>query len=337
MREYLVRPGASGDDAAMASKSFARAWLAAYGLVLAAVVAVNLIVDPYDVFGSPMMPMASTPNTRFSTYRHYIGERERVTVAVIGSSRVGFGIREEMLNARFAPDRFAAIWGQAATPPDAAAIAAGLLRDRLAGRSRLATLVVFVDLHTLGWRSPDQSFYVRQHPEVAGDSLARFYFDHLVNFAARETWRKIRRNLGAEARDPSPWWERRTAIAPPVPVDARLAARIVDRPFFDEDLHILQNIAAAATAARVRAIFILGPTFPQWRETIAREGHDEVAAILARRVPIIFFPGVAEFAREEWWADGIHFAPELGARLIGRALGHGDEIPDSLVRTLGPS
>jgi hypothetical protein len=173
-----------------------RRWatLATAGLLVPVLLAfaVNVAVDPFDVFHVPFWPRQYQQNQRFLKIEHLDRNSGRYTGFMFGSSRIGT-TWPAALEKYLPQERFYNMTVSSGAPLDAYLMLRYLLDS---GHSvRHAYVQVDADILLTEFAFPVEDLFRRHHPHLTGERKLSFYWDYVASFPAQNILGKLRHNL----------------------------------------------------------------------------------------------------------------------------------------------
>jgi hypothetical protein len=186
---------------ALSAKQYCVALLSAYIAVFCGIAAINLVVDPYGVFGTDILA-PNNVNERFAKIYHLDVHHGEYDTYIFGSSTVGQtapSIVEKYLPGNRAYNLYV-------TNGDISDYVA-MLKYMLRRQFSVKAVIIQLDPDDfLRPASADQNDYARrQLPRVSGEPTLKFYSDYLFSFSPNYITEKIQANLGyrTDGRDVS--------------------------------------------------------------------------------------------------------------------------------------
>lgn len=307
------------------ARRFAQLAISLAGAFLTVCVTANLLIDPYGVFGTRLLPSHISTNYRHFTYARYLRERATIDTIVLGSSRVGLAFDPATVEAALPGRRVAQFWAQAGTVSDALPIVRAVMRDRERGLTRVDTAILVLDLQLLGTNVSPFGRFTRHHPAVTGESSALYYISYLFHLDYNQMLRKLRhsRTIGARDinlfRDTVPPGQPYILDAHPPPVEQ---ADIMARPDTERHLAELGELVAFARARGLRLEIILPPIAPDDLRRIDPPSLSAAVARIRRLTPVWSFDLPAWLAGDpSLWLDLNHYSPRIAAMMLARVFG----------------
>jgi hypothetical protein len=322
--------------------------MAAAFAAFACVAAVNLIVDPEEVFHTGLVGASANPNDRYMRYYDYASGAERYDGLLFGSSRSRAvslkGLSARMNGATFA--RFSVSFGSII---DYVPMLEYVLRDKDRRGERLRAVFLLLDAEDFGLRPPaDKSIQQLLPPAMSGRSAFSFWWTNLTAIqlkAWEDVVRRARdRQPGGRPEDTArahgaavlaglsdllgPGQARAQATAP-APAGTN-AVPPSPRPANAEDLPrqlaLLEQFVRLCGQHGVALVVAASPVSREDAALLDPAALSAVVAAISRVVPIWDFTTSDWLAdRPELWADRIHFRPEVASLMLGRIFG--DELP----------
>jgi len=159
-------------------------------------ISLNLIVDPFHVFGSNWLPYQVQQNERFLKVEFLKRGHDRFNGYLIGSSRIG--TTEPRAIEKYLPDaRLYNLTVQGATLLDDLVLVRYLLKQGYA--FRYAYVQIDIDRILQDYDYPKSLLLYRKHPATIGESFWQFYGDYALAFPVQEMVRKIQWNVRQHA------------------------------------------------------------------------------------------------------------------------------------------
>lgn len=309
MTEHSPEPALfaqTGLEGAASAARWSRYVLIACALLAAAVPAWNLLVDPFDVFGTGLLIHSADPNERYLKTAHLLRVADTGQVPdslLIGASTAG-AFRVASLNAAFDQARF---YNFALRSGNFVEIeqTLGFLQQRMP----LTRVLMTVDLFQLV-EAPKRGGFMSAHPDVAGSSRLEFWWSQLWASSALAGLGKIKVNV--DGRDlvrvdlaTGEYHYATAALQTKMPdLKAHSGAR---RAIRADAVAALQRIAAWCEQQRIELILLPSPRL-DGEESVRRT----VEALPDLRARVRWPPQstVADFV------DQVHFSADYADRWI---------------------
>jgi len=327
----------------MSSKKWLVAFICSCALVLALMISFNALIDPFGVFGDPILNWYSynaTNNPRVAKITYVNQNHERFDSFVIGPSGAS-GIPVDMLNQHFDASFFNMfVFG--ADMLDTEQIARYLLENFTV---RNLVLNIYIDSATVFGMQHD-NLNQQMHVSAAGGSRLVFYGRHLL-LHPQYSIDKIQahRNRGF-LPGPYDWFDmdtggynKRGRAAEPIgclytyfeayPIFANYPTG--SRTMTEID-NTIQSIAAIRDISEAAGVNLLVMFSPVYHEHFTRFSQEDVVAFfsaIADVVPFWDFSMSTISFDPRFFYDATHFRHAVGVMALGRIFGYGDMfIPD---------
>ena len=324
--------------------------MAAAFAAFACVAAINLIIDPEEVFHTGLIGASVNPNDRYMRYYDYASAADSYDGLLFGSSRSRAvslkGLSARMNGANFA--RFSVSFGSII---DYLPMLEYVLRDKDRKGERLRAVFLLLDAEDFGLRPPaDKSIQQLLPPAVSGRGAFSFWWTNLtaIQLKAWEDVVRRARDRGptgrpedtARARGPAVLaalstlstllgpGQARAQAAASAAADAKVAPPPL-RPDADDlprQLALLERFVSLCGEHGVALVVAASPVSREDAALVGPAALSAAVAAISRVVPIWDFTTSDWLAdRTEMWADRIHFRPEVARMMLSRIFG--DELP----------
>lgn len=329
----------------MTHRNYALRLMALPFIMMAAVAAANLVLDPQGVFGTNLFPQTVSRNVRYKQFESYLKDRDLYDALVFGSSRSA-AIQISELERLMPGTRVAHMGAPAGVPSEHVAVLERIIEDKASARQRLSTVLIFLDYDLMRARPLNQQgLSARPHPTVSGESRFQFFLQHVVA-VQWDAWREVvrpKRNAprfagsppsrAAQHRSPAET-SRATGFAHDAAIvlsaadvhaesgyDAQKISAI-ERGRIMAQISTLRRIAALCRRHDVRLIVAANPLN---RQVVNQTGSDLIeytASLVAEALPVWDF-GHPDWLsdRPELWEDVSHFSAEVGRAMLGQLFG----------------
>lgn len=322
-------------------RTFVFALLAGAAALLGATMAVNFILDPQYVFGTPLTSDDENANYRYHRLRQYQAQRERVDGLLFASSR-GKAFDANLLARKFRVTAVAKFDVTGGMITDHLPALEYVLRDKAERGEKVRAALLLIDVDSFG-KLPSTNVNIDSFlpPELSGENPARFWWRYLTVFQLR-MWRGIiahRLRGGGKAVDTtSPQIDLRhiaTAgfgdptlrrAAPYVllsATDVPQAKLLVNtRPNLAAHLDLVARFAALCRANGIKLTVATAPM--RVDRTFLYDPADlrDVVERLSRVVPLWDFTAPQWLAADiGYWDDSSHFKPVVGEMMLERMFG----------------
>jgi len=175
----------------MQFRTYARQLIVAVLLTIGMLASTNLVVDPYGVFNTGVLPVAVEPSTYYNKIRHLEKNPRKYSGFILGSSAIGF--TPTTIVEQYLPGiRFYNLWVSSATQYENLAHLKYLIK---AQSPQVIYLQVDLNLGLTAYRHGHSQYARRLHPVVEGENLAAFLFEYLTVFPIDRLRDKISANL----------------------------------------------------------------------------------------------------------------------------------------------
>lgn len=326
----------------MKARSYALAMIAAAAILFAGVVGANVIIDPFAVFGTGLLPKSKNLNDRYRRFTDYRLAPQQYDGVFLSSSR-GFQIPVDELS-RLMKMKLANFSVVGGSLEDHLIVLDYLLADKAKRGERLKAAFLLLDVDAFRHRPLTNGSNQFLWPSVMmGQSPARFWWRNLTAIQFK-VWRKA---LAAErANDqaaPGPMSENVPAAVLAAAIDAILpasahaeaatkkapperkaqAARDLGEQInIRHHLSLLRRLVALCRAHGIKLVVALSPVHPA---IVATLPPNEVAQEVKRvetSVPVWDFTDATAIpGRPEMWLDPTHFSVEVGEMMLRRMFG----------------
>lgn len=335
----------------MTPRTFAKGLMISGIVLFVGTAMANFLIDPSGVFGTGLFSRTST-NYRYDVFRTYQRDKTRVDAILFASSR-GFAIDPDLLTARLGAGKLQNQTVLLGLMTDHLPFLAYILRDKSGRGEKIKKAVLLVDADLIG-RRPCTNIDLNclLPPEVAGASAARFWWRYLtaVQFG---NWRSALSRGVARKPEPAKPLElsEDNRAAPPSPQQDVAAARgdlgkfsgdadnnqpdrifrsrwTTRRPELDSQFAMIE---AFVRLCQEYGVELTVATTPLSRTNINNFVPGELEAIRDRLNRITDVWDFAEPGpmtdRPDVWIDLGHYKQEVGALMVTRMFGNGDQVP----------
>jgi len=322
-------------------RTFAFALLAAALGLLAATMAMNFLLDPQYVFGTPLTRHDENANYRYHRLREYQAQRDRVDGLLFASSR-GRAFDADLVAQKIGAEAVAKFDITAGMITDHLPMLEYVLRDKAQRGEKIRAALLLIDVDSFG-KLPATNVNIDSFlpPELSGEQPARFWWRYLTVFQLR-MWRGIiahRWRGGGQAADAaSPQIDLRhpaiggfggpalRAVAPralPAANDVPEAKLLVNtRPNLAAHLDLVARFAALCRASGVKLTVATTPMRVDRSFLYDPADLRDVVERLSRIVPLWDFTSPAWLAADTaYWDDSSHFKPTVAAMMLDRISG----------------
>lgn len=326
----------------LSSRTFAFALLTgAFGL-LAMTTAVNFVLDPQYVFGTPLTRHDENANYRYHRMREYQAQRERTDGALFASSR-GRAFDPDLLARKLGAASVAKFDVTAGMITDHLPALEYVLRDKAARGEKLRAALLLIDVDSFG-KLPSTNVNIDSFlpPELSGEHPARFWWRYLTVFQFR-MWRGIvahrwLRGEQAELGRGAAPFQLRPPMAAGLSFSALrgmaqpVAQRVSETPTVrlmvatrpNLEAHLAQ-LARFVALCRDNGINLTVATSPMRADAASRYDPADLGNVverLSRVMPIWDFSAPPRIAADAgYWDDPSHFKPTVAAMMLERMFG----------------
>jgi hypothetical protein len=302
--------------------------------------AVNLLVDPTEIFGTGLLPHQSEVNDRYLKIDYLLAGCDDCNGFLLGSSRAGY-IDPHLLDGLVGWGRFYNMNLSSGNAWDYLQFARYLKRKGFAPEM----LVVQLDVtHLYGHR-----IRFENHPDFSGESSFRFYFENLFSLPYRSLYGKIRNNaVGVDLNlfnwetgvRSKPHAEQRLKIDPDGYVEAQRDFRMrvehsrIESARFqegvDETVAALREIQQVADDIGTRVMFFVTPHNQHYLDGYRIQ---DIEYFLRRLVEVTEYWNFASYSSvttdDRNYYETSHYRPLVGAMVAARITGRpNEEIPE---------
>jgi hypothetical protein len=321
----------------------ARVTAAAIGFGLL-VPATNLLVDPYDVFGTSPIGFGVTTNQRFHHARRLMENPSPVDVLLLGDSVMGINDPRQLQH--LFPDR--TVYNGSffmASMVDLSQFFEATLRTK-----RPQIVLVGLDPFLFVDKGARLSTQMTMPPSVTGGSALAFWREMTLASSAFQSVNKVVESLKSVpsirfdpvhghyelpelnhriAHDHAAFVQTRFGSASIHPGIAKLDHRQFDA---------MQSLQHSASSRGVRLLWVLQPTSFALRTAIGDAEHERVLALIRARVPghLADLTDLTAISDDPYqWYDSRHYLPSTGHRLLSVALQRSAGAPLHAAQNLG--
>ncbi len=306
--------------------------------VLACIMLINFVMDPYNVFRTTFLPIDMEGNQRFAKIEYLSRHPGAFNAFILGSSRAG--VLDPATLDRLVPG--ARTYNLS--------VAAGTASEHLAHLQYLLShgfdirhALIQVDLDYLSDGREGIDYAMILHPYVVGRSLLGAYWTYLTIFPTKVLREKLARNLRGS---PHPvtlhvdtgvmeFWGAEEAIAHQGEAffsAGQFAPRSADRdPFLDQTLQLdaLRSIKNLCDKRAIACAFFTTPHHHLIMDTINANGYLTALEALGSITPFVDFSGYNSVTTENRnYYERSHFRPFIGERMLERLFSPGAERQD---------
>jgi hypothetical protein len=299
------------------------------------VVALNLVIDPEEVFGTGLLGQSQNINTRYTNVVAYRRDADKVEGLLFGSSRVrNFPIEE--LSRRTGGLTYASFSFQSGQMNDYLPVLEYILKDKLARKQQIKAVFLLLDIDKLGmFPLTNQAIHYYLAPEVTGENRWRFWMRYLTAVQFK-TWsfeiRRFRRErqvaaVIANAPPAAPNDVPQSVgvpkgTPPPAPKDDRPLGVALSRNMQADQL---VRLGRFAELCRQHGVQLTVATSPLHRANSSGLNRAELDATVVRLRAIV---PVWDFSDPNWvpdrpelWEDELHFVPEVSVMMLKEIFG----------------
>jgi hypothetical protein len=321
-------------------RTFVLALLAGALGLLAATMAVNFVLDPQYVFGTPLSREDDNANYRYHRLREYQVKRGEVDGLLFASSR-GKAFEPRLLAEKLGAGTAAKFDVTAGMITDHLPALEYVLRDKVRRGEKIKAVLLLLDVDTFG-KLPSTNVNIDSFlpPEESGEHPARFWWRYLTVFQFR-MWRGImvyrwglhregksaqialRRPVLAGIALPSLGSSAHPATRPVSDVP-RARLLVATRPNMATHLDLVARFVALCRAHGVALTVATTPMRLDAASLYDPADLRDVVERLSHVVPIWDFAAPPWLAGDtRYWDDRSHFKPEVAAMMLERMFGTG--------------
>jgi hypothetical protein len=321
----------------------------------AATIAANVLIDPQDVFGTPLVRGHLNANARYGAFRDYEAAPARYDAVLFASSRGNTfdrALLAEQLGVRTVAN-FSVPFGLLTDHLPALEF---LLRDKAARGGRLAAVFLVLDADFFGkapWTNINIDSFLP--PQMSGESRFRFWWRYLTAFQFTHWKNDLRALAGprpAAPPEPGALRARLTAAAlvpvrPPgsiAPTTTRLAETPLEetngpeiRSDLARQLGLLARFVSLCRAQDVRLIIAFSPLNRQNVRDAQAPDNAHIVDQVARLAPVWDFDRPAWLSeRADLWLDFSHYSTAVATMMTQRIFGAPTSAPADFGQLRGP-
>jgi hypothetical protein len=309
---------------------------------LTATIAANILIDPQDVFGTPLVRVHLNTNARYGVFRDYEAAPERYDAVLFASSRGNTfdrALLAEQLGVRTVAN-FSVPFGLLTDHLPALEF---LLRDKAARGGRLAAVFLVLDADFFGqapWTNDNIDSFLP--PQMSGESRFRFWWRYLTAFQLTHWKNDLRALAGSRpgAQEPAPV-RPPGSIAPTTTQPAETSLEETSAPEIRSDLaHQLGLLARLVSLCRAHDVRLIIAFSPLNRQNVRDEQAPDNARIVdqvARLAPIWDFDRPAWLSeRADLWLDFSHYSTAVATMMTQRIFGAPTSAPADFGQLRGP-
>lgn len=358
----------------MSARTFCFGFIGAVAVIVAAIVAANVVIDPEEMFQTNLLAAHSSPNTRYQKFRAYQRDADGVDGLFFASSRGGVFDTQSIATLAGA-QRFASFSVIAGAITDHVEFLEYILRDKAARGERIKQVLLLLDTDLFGtssWTNRNLDSFMP--PEVSGESSFRFWMRYLVSVQTtnwRESIRQSRERAprppvaldrpdrrirlaangligrlllsddGERRKDPPPGLQLVSGDTPSAPTTASDLSgrirreRISSKPFLDEQLRQLARFVAICRHNDIRLTVAINPLNRQNQQQYVPGHLQEMAARIAAVTDVWDFEAPGWLESDPaHWFEISHFKPEIAELMLRRMYANGAGVPDGFGRLL---
>jgi len=326
----------------MNSKKWLVAFFSTCLLVIGLLMALNMLVDPFGVFGDPILDWYSyntTKNPRVAKITYMDRNHEQFDSFIIGPSGAS-GIPVDILNEHF-DAKFFNMFVFGADMRDTEQIASYLIENFTV---RNLVLNIYID-SAIVYDMQFESMNMRMHVRAAGGSRLGFYSQYLLlhpQYSVDKIRRFHERGFLPGAHD---WFDMETgaynkigrAAEPIGCMDAYLEAYPIfanyptGRRVMTQIDNAVASVAAIRDMSEAAGINLLVIFSPVYSEHFHRFNHYEVAEFFTKLADVVDFWDFSMSTISfdpRFFYDATHFRHGVGVMALGRIFGHDIFIPE---------
>jgi hypothetical protein len=358
----------------ISARTFCFGLIGAVVAIVAAIVAANVVIDPEEMFQTNLLPVHSSPNTRYQKFHAYQRDAQGVDGLFFASSRGGVFDLQSIATSSGA-QRVASFSVIAGAITDHVEFLEFILRDKAARGEHIKQVLLLLDTDLFGtssWTNRNLDSFMP--PEVSGESSFRFWMRYLVSFqmtnwresirqsregapglpvALDRPDRRIRLAANGAIRGPlvSDDRERRkdqipglrlvsgeTPSAPSTASDlsSRIRReRISSKPFLDEQLRQLARFVALCRQNDIRLTVAINPLNRVNQQQYVPGHLQEMVARISAVTDVWDFEAPAWLESDPaHWFEISHFKPEIAELMLRRMYANGAGVPEGFGRLL---
>jgi hypothetical protein len=325
----------------------------AFGL-FGATMAINFVLDPQYVFGTPLTRDDDNANYRYHRVRQYQAQQERVDGLLFSSSR-GKAFDPALTAQKMGASTVAKFDVTAGMITDHLPALEYVLRDKTARGEKIRTALLLIDVDFFG-KLPATNVNIDGFlpPELSGEHPARFWWRYMTVFQFR-MWRGIiaYRMRGGDRADKS---SERTLPPPPgefraeaqmIPASLMIHAAaagpaaprllVTTRPNLAAHLALVARFVALC---QTHGIALTVATTPMRADAASLHDPDDLRDVVRRLSEIV---PIWDFAAPRWlaadigyWDDPSHFTPAVAALMLERMYGPNPPADFGILRQARP-
>jgi hypothetical protein len=301
----------------MRSRTFAVLLIGLAGLLFAATVIANLVIDPQGVFATGYFPDHPNPNSRYLHFLAYRREAAQVDALLFASSRGG-AFDRDVLARRMGVHRVADFSYPFGLLSDHLPFLEYVLRDKAGRKRRLTAVLLVLDVDHFG-KAPwtNRNIDSMLPPAVSGEAALAFWWRYLTAFQFRN-WRV---SLRSQLRG-----HKGLASGGEPEEQANPAHGAPPRPDFRQQLALLRRFSRACRENAVALTVVISPLSLANAQRLDADELRSVVAEIAKIVAVWDFSAPSPLgARADLWLDQSHYGPAIGTMMLDRMyLGQGD-------------
>ncbi len=241
----------------------------------AAVVAMNVIIDPYQVFRVTAMKDGYTPNEWFNKLNHLLEDPGQYNAFMLGSSRLGL-IDPQVLESVYPMSSFYNLSKFAARPSDWPDLLKGLEQSGV----KMERVVIGLDLYPFISRRGGGDPAHIDPPALSGDNLLSFYSSYLFRSSFYVAAMKLGHHLSSD-QDIAfnyatgvyslPEYEKSYQENPEYYVETTFKKRpapLTGATFIKSEFEALKAVKDWLASRNIEAVFFLHPHHPYLRAQV---------------------------------------------------------------------
>ncbi len=329
------------------ARTYALSLAAIAAALFLGVAAANVIIDPFAVFGTGLLPQSRNINDRYRSFSDYQAAPQMYDGLFFGSSRAGRIPREE-LTQRIDGVVFASFAVVGGSFVDYLPMLEFVLRDKRARGERLRAVFLALDVDGFGGKPfTNSSNQFLLPPALSGESAARFWWKNLTSIQFN-VWRAAiadarRARVGAQRPDAdaarllrrllalagdaaSPGVAKAQPSAPSAPPARPPRKRVTDNFNFPKYLTLLERLVTICREQGIDLTVVTTPLNRPWAAAYDLDDLAQAVDAVSRIVPVWdFFDPEGMPDRPDLWIDESHFTPKVGHMMLARMFG--DPMP----------
>jgi AraC-like DNA-binding protein len=180
----------------MNSKKYIKLTLLFASIIILANVLINIIIDPFGIFGTKILPKSYQPNERFIKIEYLKSNHNKYDSYIFGSSRVG--VYQPSWVQEYIPSKWYNFTLSGANIEDYLLHLKYFIKQKY----EIKNLIIQIDLDSIAQYSHSSSDYLfKYHYDISGTNMLKYYQEYSMIFPIKNFSEKIKFNLHPDERE----------------------------------------------------------------------------------------------------------------------------------------